>query len=371
MLPGRKKRILAFFNRRFGKNPLESFDAQRCRDRLAQVRILHDAFLQTDEENTYAVDEVTWTDLEMDEVFLRINQTGSYIGEQVLYRVLHSGNEAFFRENRQLMEVLADNERIREELALRLYPIGKKQANYYLPEFFANAGLLRPGKPWIFRVLQGFLVLAVCLAVIFRSVPCYMMLAAALTVNFVVYIMMKTKYDVLLSSLSGIGQVLELFEWIGRQEGIPLPESGSMKEHAGKLRKIRKKIGFLVYTKQASLSGDVTGLLFDYLFGITLVDVGRIDGILKLIDAYREEVLDAFVLIGKLDAAISILSFRNSLPHWSLPVLADGRELAAQGLYHPLLKEPVSNDFTLRDRAILTGANASGKSTLMKKFSTR
>ena len=50
------------------------------------------------------------------------------------------------------------------------------------------------------------------------------------------------------------------------------------------------------------------------------------------------------------------------------PVLTEGGDLTAQGLYHPLLKEPVSNDFTLRDRAILTGANASGKSTFMKSL---
>lgn len=33
---------------------------------------------------------------------------------------------------------------------------------------------------------------------------------------------------------------------------------------------------------------------------------------------------------------------------------------------HPLLKNAVGNDFILEDRAILTGANASGKSTFMK-----
>ena len=37
-------------------------------------------------------------------------------------------------------------------------------------------------------------------------------------------------------------------------------------------------------------------------------------------------------------------------------------------MYHPLIKDPVSNDFTLHDRAILTGANASGKSTFMKSL---
>ncbi len=368
MFPGQKKRIRTFFNTRFGKNPAEFADVHRCRERLPQIRILQETFREESAQNTYAIDDVTWTDLEMDEVFLRINQTGSYIGEQVLYRILRSGNESFFRDNRQLTKMLKENERARQELALRLYPIGKRQESFYLPEFFKNAGLLRPGRAWIIRVLQACLAITVLMAVLLRTAPAYMALSLSLIVNFVVYIRMKVKYDVLLSSFSGIGQVLELYEWGVRQEEIPLPVSGRMKEYSGKLKKIRKKIGVLVYTKRAGMSGDVLGLLADYLMGVTLIDVGRIDGVLRLIDENAEAVLEAFTFVGKLDAALSICSFRESLTHWALPAFTEGGELTATGLYHPLLKEPVCNDFTLRDRAVLTGANASGKSTFMKSL---
>ena len=368
MFLGKKKQILAFISRRFGKNPMDFSDAQRCRERLDQIRIFHDTFYAADEDNVNAVDDVTWTDLEMDEVFLRINQTGSYIGEQVLYHTLRSGNESFFRENVQMMQVLAEDEKARQELSLRLYPIGKRQANYYLPQFFANASLLRPGHSWIFHLLQAALAFTVLLAVIFRAFPYNALLVLNVAANFIVYIVMKVKFDILLSSFSGIGQVLELNEWSVRQEKIPLLVSDRMKGSVAGLKKIRKKIGFLVYTKQAGMTGDVMGLLFDYLMGITLIDVGRIDGILKLIDENREAVLEAFTFVGRLDAALSILSFRKSLPHWTVPIITEGREITARELYHPLIKEPVSNDFTLQDRAILTGANASGKSTFMKSL---
>ena len=365
---GKKRQILNYISRHFGNNPMDFPEAHRCRERLDQVRILHDTFFAEDESNAYAVDEVTWADLEMDEVFLRINQTGSYIGEQVLYHTLHNGYESFFRENAAMMQLLAENEGARQELSFRLYPIGKKQSSYYLPQFFENAGLLRPGHSWVFHLLQAVLVLAILMALIFRAAPFYIVLGCSAVVNFIVYIMMKMKYDVLLSSFSGIGQVLDLAEWSIRQKKLPLPVSSSMKESAGRLKKIRQKIGFLVYTKQAGVTGDALGLLFDYILGITLIDVGRIDGILRLIDEHREAVLESFIFAGRLDTALSILSFRESLPHWTVPVFAEGGEIAAQELYHPLLKEPVSNDFTLQDRAILTGANASGKSTFMKSL---
>jgi DNA mismatch repair ATPase MutS len=139
-----------------------------------------------------------------------------------------------------------------------------------------------------------------------------------------------------------------------------------MKDNWSVLRKIQKKIGFLVYTKQAGTSGDIAGILFDYLLGVTLIDVSRVDGILRLIDENMDTVLDAFTYVGRLDALISILSFRESLPSWSEPVFSGREGLNARGLYHPLIKDAVSNDFSLPARAILTGANASGKSTFMK-----
>ena len=368
MFSRRKKRLLTYFNARFGKNPMDSAEAIRCRERLSQVRILHDTFPGTEEEFPYAVDEVTWSDLEMDEVFLRINRTGSYIGEQVLYQSLRSGNDPFFRENRGWMKSLEENHDLMQDLVLRLYSIGKQQESYYLPEFFANAGLLRPGHSWVFRALQLVLAVSVLAAAIFRAAPFYAVLAFSLIVNFIVYMLMKMKYDVLLSSMSGIGQVLELYEWCMKRKEIPLPEGIYSDERLHRLRKLQKKIGVLVYTKRAGMTGDLIGILADYLMGITLIDVARIDGILKMIEENREAVSDVFTFVGRLDAAIGILSFRNSLPDWSLPELADQEEIVSRGIYHPLISEPVRNDFTLHDRVILTGANASGKSTFMKSL---
>ena len=369
MFSTKKKRVLREIKKHYGENPFDSFSAARCRDRLEQIRILYDTLntaAESNDSNEYRIDDVTWSDLEMDEVFIRINQTRSYIGEQVLYQTLHIGNDAFFRENRELMDTLSEDENRRLDLSLRLHSIGKRKESYHLPEFFFFAGNLRPDHNWILRVLQAVLAVSAVLAIAFRMMPFYLILTASLGVNFVVYLHMKMKYDVLLSSLSGIGMVLNLYEWCIRQKEIPLQISDSMRGGRRTMEKLRKKIGFLVYTKQAGLNGDIFGLLFDYLMGVTLLDVARIDGILKLIDENVNTVTEVFTFVGKLDSAVSILSFRESLPAWTRPILSDREGITAEGLYHPLIKDPVCNDFSLCRRAVLTGANASGKSTIMK-----
>ena len=40
--------------------------------------------------------------------------------------------------------------------------------------------------------------------------------------------------------------------------------------------------------------------------------------------------------------------------------------LEIRGLYHPLLEEPVKNDILAKQGILVTGSNASGKSTFLK-----
>lgn len=51
--------------------------------------VLATDYVTSRNETDYVVDEITWNDLEMDSIFLRINHTNSFIGEQVLYHKLH------------------------------------------------------------------------------------------------------------------------------------------------------------------------------------------------------------------------------------------------------------------------------------------
>ena len=367
-----KKKLKARLKARFGNNPMEEATAGQTRERIPQIRLFYDQMEKGADYAEYSIDDVTWSDLEMDEVFLRINHTRCYIGEQVLYETLRSGREDFFRKNREWLQMLTEEEETRLELEIRLQSIGKKQESYYLPEFFHSAKLLMPGHDWVFRMLQIILAAAVLLAVIFRTMPFLLLLAASAGINFIVHFLMKMKYDILLSSLGGLGKMLDLCGWcLSRKEKMP-PGTGELKQKWQKLKGLRRKLGRFVYARQSSMTGDPTGLLYEYLLGITMMDMTRLNGILKMIDENREAVEELYRFAGSLDAAVSIVSFRESLTEWSYPEITDADEtpaaesIRAGGLYHPLIKDPVSSDFILYDRAIITGANASGKSTFMK-----
>ena len=69
--------------------------------------------------------------------------------------------------------------------------------------------------------------------------------------------------------------------------------------------------------------------------------------------------------IGAIDAQISLASWRQSLPLYCIPDLT-GDRFEATDLIHPLLTDPVPNSISVSKPVLLTGSNASGKSTFLK-----
>jgi DNA mismatch repair ATPase MutS len=69
---------------------------------------------------------------------------------------------------------------------------------------------------------------------------------------------------------------------------------------------------------------------------------------------------------GELELALAVLSLRMSLPRHTRPSFTDESVVRVQGLYHPLLEEPVLNDAAITRNSLVSGSNASGKSTFIK-----
>ena len=78
-------------------------------------------------------------DLEMDDVFLRINHTDSFAGEQILYHKLHdvsaAGDQEKFEKRQQFLK---ENEKKRIEIEQNLFAIGKNKNDYYMMSFLKN-----------------------------------------------------------------------------------------------------------------------------------------------------------------------------------------------------------------------------------------
>ena len=79
--------------------------------------------------------------------------------------------------------------------------------------------------------------------------------------------------------------------------------------------------------------------------------------------------------LGLLDFALSAASYRESLSYYCRPEFLDekkaGCRIDVEELYHPLLTHPVANSLYAEGGILLTGSNASGKSTFMNIITGR
>lgn len=85
----------------------------------------------------------------------------------------------------------------------------------------------------------------------------------------------------------------------------------------------------------------------------------------------KEYLKNIYEYVGTIDALIAVSSFRQSLEYYSKPLLFISNNRSENlidfvDLYHPLIKNPVSNSLATREGILITGSNASGKSTFIK-----
>ena len=85
----------------------------------------------------------------------------------------------------------------------------------------------------------------------------------------------------------------------------------------------------------------------------------------------KEYLKNIYEFVGTLDSLIAVSSFRQSLDYYTKPELFISNNKSEnlidfEQLYHPLVENPVSSSLHTKNGILVTGSNASGKSTFIK-----
>lgn len=100
---------------------------------------------------------------------------------------------------------------------------------------------------------------------------------------------------------------------------------------------------------------------------ITHMDIVKFNKMTKLITAKSEDAYNLVDTLGFIETSIAVASFRESLPFYCKPEFVENtNNLRVKEVYHPLIDNPVCNSITTKGNVLLTGSNASGKSTFLK-----
>lgn len=313
------------------------------------------------------IDDITWNDLSMNEVFQRTAQCDSSAGEEILYWRMRR-NRMSCEEQRafeQWVRRWGDEEKERERIEEMLCDIGKSDASYYIPAYLDSIEAYILPFQWVYRMLQILLAVSFAGLLVFPGDWSVFPFVGMCAVNLALYVWFNLKHELELSLVGTAVSLLRNAKQIAGQKDVGdlFPELGKA---LGGLRGVIRGERILRIRKESKISGDATGAFLDYMLGITLCQITTYNKVMKRMAGNIENYLTVYRCIGELDAAISTASFRKSLPWCCTPEYTKEKKLEMKGIYHPLIKDPVANDLTLEKSCLITGSNASGKSTFIK-----
>ena len=342
------------------------------------------------------LDDITWNDLGMNELFKRMNYTLSASGEEYLYYVLRTLRQDA-GELEHLEEVIGfiaehPDERVNIQFAIsKLGYTGK----YSLYDYLDNLELMgdRSSRR---HILQDLLFLPLIGLLWVEFSLGILGIVILIIYNIFTYFREKGEIDPYITSFS---YIMRLMHTCGELEKCGVPVCG---EEWKTLRNARKQLHgmkqnsyWVMSPQRGNSSGDILSVFLDYIRMVFHADLIKFNSMLKVLRGHIKDVDDMIGVVGYLETAISIWAFRESLTAadsqseessddkvsdkktssageigaWCVPeflLCKEGLSLTIEEGYHPILTHPVKNGIAVHRGVLLTGSNASGKSTFLK-----
>ncbi|QHQ62232.1 hypothetical protein Ana3638_16765 [Anaerocolumna sedimenticola] len=351
-------KLIQKFKREWGQIPDEEYTYETLKSLASYYRSI--------KEDNKDVDDITWNDIDMDQIFMLINNTGSAMGEEYLYSVLRKVKfkEAELLERNRLIEFFQKNEEKRIMLQIAFRGMGKlRHISVY--EYINQLDSLKQKSSLPHYLMAGGLIAAILL--IFFNPPTGGFLTFVMVANNIIqYYRRKAEIDTYFSVCSYIIRLLNSVKDITK---LDIPE---IKSYTDQLEKAStqfekfKKGSRIVAGKNPN--GDILDLILDYERMLFHTDLIKFNSMLNTFKKNRAVLNEMYVNIGTLDSMIAVASFRTMLDYYSLPELTTNSApfLDVTELFHPMIEDPVTNSIGENRCVLITGSNASGKSTFIK-----
>jgi hypothetical protein len=316
--------------------------------------------------NRPTVDDHTWDDLALDDVFARLDHTQTMPGAQVLYHHLrtYEQDDAVLAERTRQHQFFRSDGTARERLKQPLARLGSGDADQITPLLF-NGPPDAPEFAWLLQVLSILTPLSIL--AIFLVHPLFLILALALmATNAGIYATYGQKIAPHFTGFWQIDRLLAVAKEIGETRTTePLPQLTQLREKTPVITLIRRRFGWLVIDRTAQ--PDLMQSLYGYLNMLFLFDVVIFLRSIRVLRDHQRDLLAIFEAVGSLDASLAVASYLDGGVETTVPQRTSDRRIDASGLFHPLIPAPVANDFQLSGRsALVAGPNMAGKTAFIR-----
>lgn len=362
-----EKRFVENLYKKYGVLPERKYRADELNDHISMYYKKH--------EEDGQIDDITWNDLNLDEIYQKMNYSHSAAGDEYLYYRLRTPvKEAKeLEEFEKKIQYFMQNEKERVTLQIRFAKLGR-MTKYSLYEYLAYLDTL--GERKSLKYYLAVLMVIVSIIVMFFSVQVGIcLLLVVLCRNMVGYYKEQKQIEPYITSFRYIFRLLEAAEKIGK---LPIEEIAEERKQLLRCNKAMEKFkrnSFIVMYGPGGRSGitssNILEAVLDYFRMMFYLDLIKFNQMLEAVRNHIDEIDEMATIIGKLETAVVIGEYRTGLQNgYCAPefVLSQEKEncLQMKQMYHPLLQAPVKNDVTVDRGVLITGSNASGKSTFLR-----
>lgn len=310
-----------------------------------------------------ALDDRTWSDLNLDDVFQAIDRTGSTLGQQALYHRLRRQNAADLDEFELLVERMSADVAARERVQVALS--GLREPDGYDLWWLAQAeALVRPR--WHAAFLAwSLIVLAATFAIPFWPSAILIPVAGA-AINLAVRSRTGWRVSSMIGPFRQVGALISVAHTV-RASNLPGPVAESLSLNLPKLTRltaIARWVG-----RDPSKSNELVAAFWEYLNLLFLLDLNALSLASRELRDCGPALLKIIAAVGEVDAAISVASFRAGSQGWVRPQFQPSWDRTLLGdIRHPLIDGAVPNSIAFGPPfgVLVTGSNMSGKSTFLR-----
>lgn len=317
-----------------------------------QYRDFTKEYLQFNENKS--IDKETFIDFEIPQILEKINYTYTQIGNEYLYNL-------FFKEKNDftVQETIIKKLNNQNKLAEIIYQLNKLNKDY-VPILSITKNLQKfSSKYYPIIAIISIMEIASMIATIINFNNFYFII-----IIFLFSLLLNTQLSQKTGSInlqtSFINDMLRVSSKLLKTNIYPADSQNKLFTALKDLKKMTKLTYYFNIVKQIDIFG-----IFELLKSIFFIDILQILYLAKRNEQVKHDIFILYESIGLLDTCITVKVNRNLLDICIPEVIKEKRIDIVEG-YHLLIDKPVKNTINLKNNFIITGSNASGKSTFLK-----
>lgn len=356
---------LTFRNKRALREAEAAMDKAPDPKRFSELDSISRYFCLAEQKDLNA-DALTWNDLDMDDIFFRLNTCGSSTGEEYLYALLHrrpdSTEEKTFRE---ILKKLGSDRDLRLKVSTYLHGLGICNYNNVADKCFGSSPLKTLPFERVYSFLPFLPLIALIPAALNLFFPAIILFIAAVIFNIGIYFKTERKITEDIGTMRYLCRILYCARRIGQlcPDDKNFSELTELFKHFSSAARKISKIG-------SSGSADpISDALEMYFKLITFQDVRNYVFVRRLIFNKQDILRRLYDRVGMFDSACAVLNFRASTACFCEPEFVEENKISAVEMFHPLIPNAVANSLETDKSILITGSNASGKSSFVKALS--